>query len=99
MSLITVANGPLAIAGSILSLERISGSNTAITLAIMIVKNIDTPRIKPRFSDCKTIDPRRALKIPNTIANKNTIFISLVIYFPRFNLFCRLSDLINIVWV
>lgn len=38
MSLITVANGPLAIAGSILNLDRISGSNTAITLAIIIVK-------------------------------------------------------------
>lgn len=34
----TVANGPLAIAGSILSLDRRSGNNTAIVLAIIIVK-------------------------------------------------------------
>lgn len=58
MSLMTVANGPLAIAGSILSLERISGSNTAITLAIIMVKNIDTPKINPKFSDCKIIAPK-----------------------------------------
>lgn len=59
MSLSTVANGPLAIAGSILSLDKNSGNKTAITLAIIIVKNIDTPNTNPKLNDCSINTPNK----------------------------------------
>ena len=54
-SLIIVAKGPDAIAGSTCNLRKMKGKPVEIRTAATMFRNIDNPTIKPKMGSCQPI--------------------------------------------
>ena len=67
-SLIMVANGPEAIAGSKLIFVKIKGNPVEIRTADIILRNIEIPTIKPKIGSCQPTRATAESKLPHTKA-------------------------------
>ena len=82
-SLIMVANGPEAIAGSKLIFLKTNGNPVEIRTADIILRNIEIPTIKPKIGSCQPTRATAESKPPHTNAKTAAIASSLKRYFFR----------------
>ena len=77
ISLIIVAKGPDAIAGSMFNFMKMNGKPVEIRTAATMLRNIDNPTIEPKTGSCQPIRAATESSPPQTNAKAHATLNSL----------------------